>query len=75
MGRAGKSFARFCRGGLLNLRSVNQLFFGDNLNVLREHIKDEPVDLTMMANCLLQLHRVLKPTGSLYLHYDPINVK
>ena len=27
--------------------------------------------LTMMANCLLQLHRVLKPTGSLYLHCDP----
>ena len=24
--------------------------------------------LTMMANRLLQLHRVLKPTGSLYLH-------
>ena len=27
--------------------------------------------LTMMANRLLQLHRVLKPTGSLYLHCDP----
>ena len=25
----------------------------------------------MMANRLLQLHRVLKPTGSLYLHCDP----
>jgi DNA modification methylase len=24
---------------------MNQLFFGDNLNVLREHIKDESVDL------------------------------
>jgi 16S rRNA G966 N2-methylase RsmD len=24
---------------------VNQLYFGDNLNVLREHIKDESVDL------------------------------
>jgi site-specific DNA-methyltransferase (adenine-specific) len=127
---------------------MNQLFFGDNLNVLRDHIKDESVDLiyldppfnskrdynllfkspkgheseaqitafedswhwgeqaerefdeiihgtntevaemmlalrkflgendmmaylTMMANRLLQLHRVLKPTGSLYLHCDP----
>ena len=25
----------------------------------------------MMANRLLELHRVLKPTGSLYLHCDP----
>lgn len=127
---------------------MNQLFYGDNLQVLREHIKDESVDLiyldppfnskrdynllfkspkgheseaqitafedswhwgeqaerefdeilhctntdlaevmqslrrflgendmmaylTMMANRLLELHRVLKPTGSLYLHCDP----
>jgi site-specific DNA-methyltransferase (adenine-specific) len=127
---------------------VNQLFFGDNLDVLRESIKDESVDLVyldppfnskrdynqifkapdgsqshaqieafedtwhwgeeaelelkqimhggntdvadlidafsrflgkndmlaylvMMANRLLELHRVLKPTGSLYLHCDP----
>lgn len=27
--------------------------------------------LTMMARRLLELHRVLKPTGSLYLHCDP----
>lgn len=27
--------------------------------------------LTMMGNRLLELHRVLKPTGSLYLHCDP----
>jgi DNA modification methylase len=27
--------------------------------------------LTMMANRLLELHRVLKPTGALYLHCDP----
>jgi len=27
--------------------------------------------LTMIANRLLELHRVLKPTGSLYLHCDP----
>ncbi len=127
---------------------MNQLFFGDNLHVLRESIQDESVDLVyldppfnskrdynllfkspeggeshaqitafedswhwgeqaereygeilqsghtrmadlisafrsflgendlmaylvMMANRLLELHRVLKPTGSLYLHCDP----
>jgi site-specific DNA-methyltransferase (adenine-specific) len=128
--------------------SLNQLFYGDNLNVLRESIASESVDLiyldppfnsardynilfaspkgesseaqitafedswqwgeqaerefgeivrgantdvaemilavrkflgendmmaylTMMANRLLELHRVLKATGSLYLHCDP----
>jgi adenine specific DNA methylase Mod len=126
---------------------MNQLFFGDNLSVLREHIKDESVDLvyldppfksnqnynvlfteqdgtrsaaqikafrdtwrwdsaaidafqhmverggkvseamqafhtllggndmlaylSMMAPRLVELRRVLKPTGSLYLHCDP----
>ncbi|MDR0578766.1 MAG: restriction endonuclease [Candidatus Accumulibacter sp.] len=127
---------------------TNCLYFGDNLDILREHIKDESVDLiyldppfnsardhnilfaspgggqseaqivafkdswqwgeqaereygeilrsgnvrvaemmqalrkylgendmmaylVMMANRLLELHRVLKPTGSLYLHCDP----
>jgi DNA modification methylase len=127
---------------------VNQLYFGDNLDILREHIAGESVDLiyldppfnskrdynllfktpkghesdaqitafedswhwgeqaereyaeilhqsntevaqlmpalrsflgendmmaylVMMANRLLELHRVLKPTGSLYLHCDP----
>jgi site-specific DNA-methyltransferase (adenine-specific) len=127
---------------------MNKLYYGDNLDILREHIADESVDLiyldppfnskrdynllfkspkgqqseaqitafedswhwgeqaerefdellhqantdvaqlmkalraflgendmmaylTMMANRLLELHRVLKPTGSLYLHCDP----
>ena len=27
--------------------------------------------LVMMANRLIELHRILKPTGSLYLHCDP----
>jgi hypothetical protein len=27
--------------------------------------------LAMMAARLIELHRVLKPTGSLYLHCDP----
>jgi DNA modification methylase len=128
--------------------NMGTLYFGDNLNILREHIKDESVDLiyldppfnskraynllfktpkghvsdaqitafedtwhwgdqaerefaellhqsntnipetmqalrhflgendvmaylTMMANRLVELHRVLKSTGSLYLHCDP----
>ena len=126
---------------------VNLLYYGDNLDILREHVKDASVDLiyldppfnsqrdynlifktpkgdaseaqitafedswhwgeqaereydelwprqhrrgradagaaplpgdhdmmaylTMMANRLVELHRVLKPTGSLYLHCDP----
>ncbi len=43
------------------LRSLLQ-FLGEN---------DMMAYLVMMANRLLQLHRVLKPTGSLYLHCDP----
>ena len=27
--------------------------------------------LTMMAQRMVELHRVLKPTGSIYLHCDP----
>ncbi len=35
------------------------------------HENDVMAYLAMMANRLLELHRVLKPTGSLYLHCDP----
>ncbi len=40
---------------------------------LRRFLKtsDMMAYLTMMANRLVELHRVLKPTGSLYLHCDP----
>ncbi len=34
-------------------------------------VNDMMAYLTMMANRLLEMHRVLKPTGSLYLHCDP----
>ena len=128
--------------------SPNQLYFGDNLDILRQHIADESIDLiyldppfnsnatynvlfrersgeesaaqitafddtwrwnieselayqdvitqqagkvgellaamraflgqndmmaylTMMAQRMVELHRVLKPTGSIYLHCDP----
>ena len=132
----------------LTSESPNQLFFGDNLNILREHVADESVDLiyldppfnsnatynvlfqeksgeqsaaqitafedtwhwgtdselayqdivtngptkvselvaamrsflgqndmmaylTMMSQRMIELHRVLKPSGSIYLHCDP----
>jgi DNA modification methylase len=40
---------------------------------LRRFLKESDMMayLTMMANRLVELHRVLKPTGSLYLHCDP----
>ena len=133
---------------MINNTSPNQLYFGDNLDILRQHIADESVDLiyldppfnsnatynvlfrersgeesaaqitafddtwrwsieselayqdvvtqqggkvgellaamraflgqndmmaylTMMAQRMVELHRVLKPTGSIYLHCDP----
>jgi DNA modification methylase len=31
--------------------------------------------LVMMSNRLLELHRVLKSTGSLYLYCDPVAIK
>ena len=43
------------------------------IQALRKFLKetDMMAYLTMMANRLLEMHRVLKPTGSLYLHCDP----
>ena len=43
------------------------------MRALREFLgeNDMLAYLTMMANRLLKLHDVLKPTGSLYLHCDP----
>jgi len=40
---------------------------------LRSFLKDTSIMayLVMMTNRLVELHRVLKPTGSLYLHCDP----
>ena len=55
---------------------VSQLLHQSNTDVsemiqsLRRFLKESDMMayLTMMANRLLELHRVLKPTGSLYLH-------
>ncbi len=60
-------------------REFNQLVQQSNTDVsemmqsLRRFLgeNDMMAYLTMMANRLLELHRVLKPTGSLYLHCDP----
>lgn len=43
------------------------------LRAMRSFLKENDMMayLTMMAIRLLELHRVLKPTGSLYLHCDP----
>lgn len=47
---------------MADLISAFRSFLGEN---------DVMAYLVMMANRLLELHRVLKPTGSLYLHCDP----
>lgn len=46
---------------------------GKLLTTLREFLgqNDMMAYLTMMAQRLAELHRVLKPTGSIYLHCDP----
>ncbi len=46
---------------------------GDLLDALRRFLgsNDMMAYLTMMAIRLVELHRVLKPTGSIYLHCDP----
>ena len=49
---------------------MNQLFFGDNLQVLREHLKDESVDLIYLRPRCVQLARVLKKTGSFYQKHE-----
>jgi site-specific DNA-methyltransferase (adenine-specific) len=45
----------------------------DMLEALHSFLKTSPMMayLAMMAPRLMELHRVLKPTGSLYLHCDP----
>ena len=46
---------------------------GDLLAALRSFLgqNDMMAYLTMMAQRMVELHRVLKPTGSIYLHCDP----
>ena len=46
---------------------------GELLAALRAFLgqNDMMAYLTMMAQRMVELHRVLKPTGSIYLHCDP----
>ena len=46
---------------------------GELLQALRQFLgrNDMMAYLTMMAQRLVELHRVLRPTGSIYLHCDP----
>ena len=46
---------------------------GSLLAALRQFLgqNDMMAYLTMMAQRMIELHRVLKPTGSIYLHCDP----
>jgi DNA modification methylase len=58
-------FTEIVRGGNTDVAEMIQAlrkFLGEN---------DMMAYLVMMANRLLELHRVLKPTGSIYLHCDP----
>jgi DNA modification methylase len=63
--QAEREFGEIVRGSNTDVSAMIQAlrkFLGEN---------DMMAYLTMMANRLLELHRVLKPTGSLYLHCDP----
>ena len=63
--QAEREFAELVQQSNIDVSEMMQAlrkFLGEN---------DMMAYLTMMANRLLELHRVLKPTGSLYLHCDP----
>ncbi len=63
--QAEHEFGEIVRSGNTDMAEMIQAlrkFLGEN---------DMMAYLTMMANRLIELHRVLKPTGSLYLHCDP----
>jgi site-specific DNA-methyltransferase (adenine-specific) len=60
-------------------KAFDEVMFGPNVDVaemlraMRSFLKDNDMMayLTHMAVRLVELHRVLKPTGSIYLHCDP----
>lgn len=63
--QAEREFAEILKSSNTDVAEMMQAFrrfLGEN---------DMMAYLTMMANRLLELHRVLKPTGTLYIHCDP----
>ena len=56
-----------------NLTKQPNTKLSELIQALRQFLKetDMMAYLVMMANRLLEMHRVLKPMGSLYLHCDP----
>src|SRR5439155_21974606 len=46
---------------------------GELMEALLSFLKHSPMMayLAMMAPCLVELHRVRKPRGSVYIHYEP----
>lgn len=62
---AEKAFDEVMQSG--NSEAANMLY------AMRQFLKENDMMayLAMMAVRLIELHRVLKPTGSLYLHCDP----
>lgn len=63
--QAEEEFAQLIHGRNTDVAEMIQAlrrFLGEN---------DMMAYITMMANRLIELYRVLKPTGSLYLHCDP----
>jgi site-specific DNA-methyltransferase (adenine-specific) len=49
---------------------MGTLYYGGDLDILRRFLKDERGNLVYLAPSLVELLRLLKPTGSLYLHCD-----
>ena len=61
------------QNALLDIASGTNRPLSVMMEAMRQGVGENPLMayLTMMAVRLVELHRVLKPTGSLYLHCDP----
>lgn len=70
--RRSKSVGRLGQPAELLLHQPNTEV-AERMAALRKFLgeNDMMAYLTMMANRVLELHRVLKPTGSRYLHFEP----
>ncbi len=67
------SWGPSAEAALADIIQANPGVVDDLLDALKKIIGPSPMlaYLVMMAARLVELHRVLKPTGSLYLHCDP----